>query len=124
GPKQLVHEDGTRQTCRIAAGPIGLEVDARAPLDRRSMHAPGPGRRPDGDASAQAHYAETSDINNGGQCRCVTEGSRPTTSVAISSASRIVDAGLNPSRRTAAGSPPTMITPPRWSSACAPQYHM
>ncbi len=37
-------------------------------------------------------------------------GSRPTTSSAISSASASVDAGLKPSRRTAARSPPTMIT--------------
>ena len=43
----------------------------------------------------------TSASRSGGLWRCVMVGSRPTTSVAISSASRIVEAGLKPSRRTA-----------------------
>ena len=51
-------------------------------------------------------------------------GERPTVSEAISNASSSVEAGTKPSRRTAFGSPPTMITRPQWRIPWAPQYHM
>jgi len=51
-------------------------------------------------------------------------GLDPTVSDAISSASAKVDAERNPIRCTDRRSPPTKITSPRYSIACAPQYHM
>ena len=54
----------------------------------------------------------------------VIVGWRPTVSDAISSASFIVDAGVKPSLRTVAASPPTMITLPTCFIAWLPQYHM
>ena len=66
----------------------------------------------------------TSAMKIGGFFMCVMVGWGPTTSEAISRASWRPDAGWKPMRRTAAGSPPTMITRPRCSRACVPQYHM
>ena len=66
----------------------------------------------------------TSASSSGGRWRWVIVGERPTVSEAISNASSSVEAGTKPSRRTAFGSPPTMITRPQWAMPWAPQYHM
>src|SRR5262249_8152149 len=108
------------------ASPVGLVVDAGPLLLGQRLDTYGHRRRREreGHAGKPRNVHVTSASRIGGTCRCVIVGERPTTSDAISSASFIVDAAMNPRRRTARGSPPTMITRPRCWSACAPQYHM
>src|SRR5206468_268985 len=99
--------------------PLGVVVDAGLAFYRWAVDAPRPVRSPQ-----QLHAHRTSAMRIGGLWMWVIDGSGPTTSEAISSASRRVEAGLKPMRRTALGSPPTTITPPRCCRAWAPQYHM
>src|SRR5262249_47032565 len=124
GPADVVEHDRPPQPSRVPAGPVGFEVDSRLALDRRHGDRAGPCRLREGERALAEEIHSTSAMPRGGQWKWVMVGLPPTVSSAISSASRSVDAGLKPRRRTARLSPPTTITAPRCCKACAHQYHM
>src|SRR3954452_3846105 len=105
GPEHVVDDDGASDPGGVGPGPVRLVVDSRPALDRR----PGHRRRPVGLPQREPRPDQlhvTSAMKMGGLWMWVIDGLRPTTSYAISNASRRVDAGLHPIPRTARGSAP------------------